>query len=188
MIEEEPKEAGATQGETPTEEERIMMRLEVHLASPSHGMVFRDGPKPRRERGHVPRVARLLALAHHFQALIKQGVFGSQTDLAQVAGLTRARITQIMNLLFLAPEIQEEILFLPRVTKGREAVTERDLREVLKTHLWSEQRVRWEAIRQEDHGVPQAVALQHAKNTRPATHASGCLSRTSPSSRSNRSR
>ena len=109
------------------------MRLEVHLVNPSHGMVFRDGPKPRRERGHVPRVARLLALAHRFQTLLAEGVFGSQTELAQVAGLTRARITQIMNLLFLEPDIQEQILFLARVSKGRDSVTERDLREVLKT-------------------------------------------------------
>ena len=147
MTEETPLEAGVAQGEVPTEEERIMMRLEVHLASPSHGMVFRDGPKPRRERGHVPRVARLLALAHHFQALLKEGVFGSQTELAQVAGLTKARITQIMNLLFLAPDIQEEILFLPRVIKRRDSVTERELREVLKTLMWSEQRVRWTNLR-----------------------------------------
>ena len=149
MTEAPPEEAGATQGEAPTEDERIMMRLEVHLASPSHGMVFRDGPKPRRERGHVPRVARLLALAHHFQALLKRGgVFGSQTELAQVAGLTRARITQIMNLLFLAPDIQEEILFLPRVTEGRDSVTERDLRQVLRNLMWSEQRVQWAGLRQ----------------------------------------
>lgn len=148
MIEKTQAEAGAAQGETPTEEERIMMRLEVHLASPSHGMVFREGPRPRREPGHVPRVARLLALAHHFQALLAEGVFGSQTELAQVAGLTRARITQIMNMLFLAPDIQEEILFLSRVTKGRDSVTERDLRDVLKTLMWSEQRARWAAIRQ----------------------------------------
>lgn len=148
MTEEPQAEAGAVQGEAPTEEVRILMRLEVHLASPSHGMVFREGPRPRREPGHVPRVARLLALAHHFQMLLAKGVFGSQTELAQVAGLTRARITQIMNLLFLAPEIQEEILFLPRVTKGRYSVTERDLRQVLKTVMWSEQRARWAAMRQ----------------------------------------
>jgi hypothetical protein len=147
VTEEPPVEAGVAQGEAPTEEERIMMRLEVHLASPSHGMVFRDGPKPRRERGHVPRVARLLALAHHFQMLLKEGVFDSQTELAQVAGLTRARITQIMNLLFLAPDIQEQILFLPRVTDGRDSVTERDLREVLTNLMWGEQRVQWAAIR-----------------------------------------
>ena len=51
-----------------------------------------------------------------------------------------------MNLLFLAPDIQEEILFLPRVTKGRDLVTERALREVLKTLMWSEQRETWAAL------------------------------------------
>ena len=75
-------------------------------------------------------------------------MFGSQTELAQVAGLTRARNTQIMNMLVLAPDVQEEILFLSRVTKGRDSVTERDLREVLKTLMWSEQRARWADIRQ----------------------------------------
>jgi hypothetical protein len=52
-----------------------------------------------------------------------------------------------MNLLSLAPDIQEEILFLPPVTEGRPAVTERHFRQVLKTVLWSEQRERWAAIR-----------------------------------------
>jgi hypothetical protein len=53
-----------------------------------------------------------------------------------------------MNLLGLAPEIQEEILFLPPVAEGRPVVTERDLRQVLKTAVWSEQRERWAALRQ----------------------------------------
>jgi hypothetical protein len=51
-----------------------------------------------------------------------------------------------MNLLGLAPDIQEEIFFLPPVTKGQPAITERDLRQVLKTAVWSEQRERWAAI------------------------------------------
>jgi hypothetical protein len=52
-----------------------------------------------------------------------------------------------MNLLGLATDIQEEIFFLPTVTEGRPAVTERHLRQVLKTVVWSEQRERWVAIR-----------------------------------------
>jgi len=36
--------------------------------------------------------------------------------------VTRARVTQIMNLLNLAPEIQEWLLFLPRVEEGRDLV------------------------------------------------------------------
>jgi hypothetical protein len=65
--------------------------------------------------------------------------------------LTPARVTQIMNLLGLAPDIQEEIFFLPSVTEGRPAVTERDLRQVLKTVVWSEQRERWGTLRSTAH-------------------------------------
>jgi hypothetical protein len=53
-----------------------------------------------------------------------------------------------MNLLGLAPDIPEEIFFLPPMTEGRPAVTERHLRQVLKTAVWSEQRERWAALRQ----------------------------------------
>jgi hypothetical protein len=62
------------------------------------------------------------------QALLDDGTVGSYAELARLAGVTRARMTQIMNLLLLAPDIQEEILFLPRTVRGRDAVTERDLR------------------------------------------------------------
>jgi hypothetical protein len=68
-------------------------------------------------------------------------------ELAMLTKLTTARITQIMNLLVLAPDIQEEILFMPFVTKGSAPVTERDLRPLLKTLVWSEQRERWATIR-----------------------------------------
>ena len=98
------------------------------------------GPKPTRPRGRIPRVARLLALAYHFEELLETGAVETQTELAELAKLTPARVTQIMNLLGLAPDIQEEILFLPPVTEGRPAVTERHLRDLLKTVVWSEQR------------------------------------------------
>jgi hypothetical protein len=71
----------------------------------------------------------------------------NQAELAELAKLTPARVTQIMNLLSLAPDIQEEIFFLPPVTEGRPAVSERHLRQVLKTLVWSEQREQWVAIR-----------------------------------------
>jgi hypothetical protein len=51
-----------------------------------------------------------------------------------------------MNLLGLAPDIQEEIFFLPPVTEGRPIITERHLRQMLTTVVWSEQRERWAAI------------------------------------------
>ena len=67
----------------------------------------------------------------------------TQAELAQLAKLTPARVTQIMNLLSLAPDIQEQIFFLPPVTEGQPSVTERHLRDVLKTVVWSEQREQW---------------------------------------------
>jgi hypothetical protein len=117
-------------------------------AAPSHALVLREGPKPTRPRGRIPRVARLMALAHHFLELLDSGMVETQAEIAELAKLTPARVTQIINLLGLAPDIQEEIFFLPPVTQGRSVITERHLRQVLKTVVWSEQRDRWAALRQ----------------------------------------
>jgi len=127
----------------------VTLRIPTHMAAPSHALVLREGPKPTRPRGRIPRVARLLALAHHFQELLDSGTVETQAEIAELAKLTPARVTQIMNLLGLAPDIQEEILFLPPVTEGQSVSTERHLRQVLKTALWSEQRERWAVLRQQ---------------------------------------
>src|SRR5581483_12283595 len=58
----------------------------------------------------VPRIARLLALANKFQRMLDSGEVESMAELARLGRVSRARITQIMDLLMLAPEIQEEIL------------------------------------------------------------------------------
>jgi hypothetical protein len=128
-------------------EQRVTLCIPTLMAEPSHALVLREGPKPTRPRGRIPRIARLLALAHHFQELLDTHVVETQAEIAELAKLTPARVTQIMNLLGLAPDIQEEILFLPPVTEGQPSVTERDLRDVLKTVVWSEQREWWSAIR-----------------------------------------
>jgi hypothetical protein len=135
----------APEADTPAEP--VTLRFPTHMAAPSHALVLREGPKPTRPRGRIPRVARLLALAYHFQELLDTRVVETQAELAELARFTPARVTQIMNLLGLAPDIQEEIFFLPPVTEGQPAITERHLREVLKTVVWSEQRERWAAIR-----------------------------------------
>ncbi len=58
----------------------------------------------------IPRVARLLALAHHWRGLIRDGTVRDQTDLARLVGVSRARVSQVMRLLDLAPDIQEAVL------------------------------------------------------------------------------
>ena len=95
--------------------------------------------------GRVPRVARLMALAIRFDQLIRDGVVSDQAELARIGHVSRARLTQIMNLLDLAPGIQEELLFLPPTDRGRDAVTERGLRPITANTGWSKQRRMWQA-------------------------------------------
>jgi len=92
------------------------------------------------------RVARRLALAHRIAADIEAGRYKDYADVARRHGLTRARLTQLMNLLLLAPDIQEEVLAL-EFPVGREPVTERTLRRVLASLCWEDQRAAWEEAR-----------------------------------------
>lgn len=105
---------------------------------------FRDGPGPKTiEKARVPRISRLVALAHRFQNLLVTGEVSSMAELAKLGRVTRARITQIMDLLLLAPDVQETLLFLPGKEKGRDPITLRELRYVCQTPVWAEQRARW---------------------------------------------
>jgi hypothetical protein len=90
----------------------------------------------------IPRIARLLALAIRLDGMLQHGEVGSQRELAEVARVTPARLTQILNLLHLAPDLQERLLFLPPVVAGRDWVTERHLRLVAAEASWMSQRAR----------------------------------------------
>jgi hypothetical protein len=81
--------------------------------------------------GRVPRVARLLAVARRFDELVQTGVAADYADLARLGHVTRARVTQIMNLLSLAPDIQEQILCRPAETSGKVPISERGTRGVV---------------------------------------------------------
>ena len=94
---------------------------------------------------HPATVARLLALAHDIEARIEAGEYRDYAEVARAHGLSRARLTQVMNLLLLAPAIQEELLHL-EVLPGREPVTERGLRRVLESLMWEEQVRVWDRI------------------------------------------
>jgi len=96
--------------------------------------------------GRVPRVARLMALAIRYDQLLRDGVVANQTELARLARVTQPRMTQIINLLHLAPDIQAAILDLPVTHDGRDIVTEREVRPVIRHALWSDQRRVWRSI------------------------------------------
>jgi len=55
-------------------------------------------------------------------------------------------VTQVMNLLHLAPDIQVAILNLPRVDRGHDPITERHLRPLAAIMDWRKQRGMWKAL------------------------------------------
>ncbi len=129
----------------------ITIRQKFHVARPSRGILLREGEAPERiQKGTVApvsRPAKLLALAHHLQELIDRGEVKNQAELARQNGLTRARLTQILNLLHLAPDIQHAIF----EGEGNTA-SEHVLRHVAREVEWSRQVEIWRDLLA-DHGV-----------------------------------
>lgn len=103
-------------------------------------------PRPIVPPGRVPRVSRWMALALRCENFLRQGHVASYAELARLGQVTHARISQIMNLLHLAPDIQEAILFLPRTQRGRDAVLLRDLQPIAAVLDWRRQREMWQAL------------------------------------------
>ncbi len=126
------------------------VEFKVHFQTTRRGMkraVVGEKPAtPVASLGRIPRVTRLMALAIRFDHLIREGEVQDQADIARLGHVTRARVTQIMNLLHLAPDIQEAILFLPRVEQGRDPITERDLRPIASIVDWRKQRRAWAQV------------------------------------------
>jgi DNA invertase Pin-like site-specific DNA recombinase len=96
----------------------------------------------------VPRITRLLALALKFEEMIRSGVVGNYTVMAQLGQVSRSRVTQVTNLLNLAPDIQEEILFLRPEEAERLCISELSVRKLSAILEWGEQRAQWRRLRQ----------------------------------------
>ena len=97
--------------------------------------------------GRVPRIARLVALALRFDQLVCDGEVTNFAEIARVGHVTRARVTQIMNLLNLAPDIIDDILHLPLVTRGKDSISEHDLRPIAAELIWTKQRAMWRDVK-----------------------------------------
>lgn len=132
------------------------LKVEYHVHR-HHGVrcELREGEAPPEPRepdplaGSVPRLARLMALAIRFDRLVRDGEVVDYADIARLGHVTRPRVTQIMNLLNLATDIQEEILFLPRTVNGRDPITERDIRPIVAEMDWNKQRRMWTPLTQQ---------------------------------------
>lgn len=117
----------------------------VRRPDKSQAIVVSDGQPKAVPTGRVPRISRLMALAIHFDRMLRDGKVRDQSELARLAHVTQPRMTQIMNLNHLAPDIQEELLHLPAVAAGRNRIHERLLRNVAGQISWKSQRERWAA-------------------------------------------
>ena len=128
----------------------LTIERQVHFTrGPRTRKLIRNGPLPEPvpvPEGTIPRISRLMALALRFDRLIREGEVADQADLARLGNVTRARVTQIMNLLSLAPDIQEAILFLPRTVQGRDPIRERHLRPIAAEPDWGKQRQLWKGL------------------------------------------
>jgi len=118
--------------EVPIERRRLPRRLR-RAGDPA------TPPTPR-----ISRITRLMALAIKFEEMIRRGEVRDYAELARLGHVTRARITQIMNLLSLAPEIQGQLL-LPESSTA--TVRESHLRRIVSLFDWTEQRHRWASLR-----------------------------------------
>ena len=132
--------------ETPPRTSAI--RRTFHVARVDRGArEVRGGTAPPRPTtGQLPRLSRLMALAIHFDHALASGRLRSQADLARVGQVTRARLSQIMNLCNLAPDLQEELLFLKPYFSGRAPITERQIRPIAAEPNWDKQRRRFKKL------------------------------------------
>ena len=94
----------------------------------------------------MPRVARLMALAIKCDGMIREGAIEGYSEIAALGHVTRARVSQIMNLVNLAPDIQEALLHLPRTESGRDPVILASLQPIALTLDWGKQRRMWREL------------------------------------------
>ena len=126
--------------------------VEVPLRAGKEPLVQQTPPEQMEERaaevvgGRLPRITKLMALAVRFEALLRRGTAKDYADLARLGGVSRARITQVMNLRNLAPVLQEQILWLPRDHSEKIKLNERALRRISGAMDWREQIMQFEQL------------------------------------------
>jgi hypothetical protein len=127
----------------------LTIELPVHFQRAGHGsrkQLCAGSEAPAVPLGRVPRVSRLMALALRLDALVRSGQIRSYCELAALGHVTRARISQILNLINLAPDIQEALLFLPLTRRGRDPIILADVQPIAAAFDWRKQRRLWRQL------------------------------------------
>ena len=129
----------------------LAMTIEVPVSFPppgrgSHKEQSSGAASASLPAGRVPRVARLMALALRLDELVRTGQVANYSALASLGHVSRARIGQILNLIHLAPDIQEALLFLPLTVRGRDPILLADLQPIAAALDWRKQRRLWRQL------------------------------------------
>src|SRR5205807_10525320 len=103
-----------------------------------------DQPMPF--AGRIPRLAWLMALALRFEKLLATVAVKDFRTLARLGHVSPARISQIVGLLHLAPDIQEALLFHRRPERGRDSLDLRHVLPLTKVLDWHQQRRLWRGL------------------------------------------
>ncbi len=96
--------------------------------------------------GGLPRITRLMALAIRCDELLRTGKVRDLEHLATIGNVSQPRISQILSLTMLAPDLQETLLFLPRLSEGKPEISEKSLRKITMLDHWDEQRKAWKQL------------------------------------------
>ena len=127
----------------------VKRKLNVSIASRGRiaiGPIDPNAEPPRpRLTNRVPRISKLMALAIRFDEMLRTGEASDTIELARRGHVTQPRMSQIMALNQLAPDIQEALLNLP-ATKGKPEIHEKRLRPIAAMLYWEEQRAAWREI------------------------------------------
>jgi|SRR5687767_14761652 len=114
-----------------------MSTVDVEIAIRSKGRNRLKNPtEPTASAPRIPRITRLMALAIKFQDMVDRGEVRDYADLARLGYVSRARLTQIMNLTLLASDIQEHLL----AAEDRLLPSESRIRQTCETLWWPDQR------------------------------------------------
>ena len=121
------------------------IKFQFETSSSSHGRQRVGAPKPKKSSApaKLPHITKLMALAIRLEHLLATGQVKDQAEITRVAGITRARVTQILNLINLAPDIQLAILELEPTTDHVPRFREREVRTIAIQPNWEKQRVLW---------------------------------------------
>lgn len=101
-------------------------------------------------RAKLPRITHTVARALMFENAIANGEAADHADLARLTATTRERVSQVMKMMRLAPDIQDEILRLPPVRRPQRAITVPEVTAIAEEILWDDQRESWRKLKQQN--------------------------------------